>query len=142
MTYVFSGSRYQDGDANVTGRFSYEENLPYPHFEANHEQKWKDQREIIRQRRTKRQKNIGKTIRAFLKSRHNARGLKGCNISVNDDSFLIHNYTSKADRCYSASSNGNNYDIEVSGRLKPSEHLEDMLDCEALDAQLKVFFEK
>jgi len=91
----------------------------------------------------------------FLTSRHGARGLKETAV-VQNDFPIINNGGSKHKRYYQIramertsrpTQDGNRISIEpicveVYGRLKETEHLEDMLDCVALEKILGPIFQK
>jgi hypothetical protein len=143
MTYVLSATKQQNGWASVTGRFSYEENIFYPGHELlqAYEPEWKKQAGNITERRNARQRNVRDAIKSFLESRYGAKGLKSYDI-LGPDNLVLTNHDSKQKRGYHATSNETTYDVCVSGQLRKGEHLEDMLDCEALNKELEAVFQE
>ena len=143
MTYHFSGSKNQDGNAEVKAIFRYEENILYGGDITRQvsDKEFNDNRKKVWDQRLKRQKKVMDTIVGFLQNRYQVTGLKNMKAFVSDDNFIVTNFRSNVERRYTTRSDKTNYDVEVSGKLRPGEHLDDMLDCDALDAQLKPIFE-
>ncbi|VVB79557.1 Uncharacterised protein [uncultured archaeon] len=139
MTYSLSATKKQDGHATVRGRFAYEENIFFPHYEPGKDKEWQEAAKKINKRRDARQSAVKDAIKQFLESQYNAKGLKDFG-TIGNMGFVLTNHNSRNERGYHATENGTTYDVEVSGTLASGEHLEDMLDCEALDTQLKQIF--
>jgi hypothetical protein len=139
MTYKLTAAKAQDRSAGVCATFSYEENILFLGMYAPHDEWVVQSRQTIKQRGA-RQRRVRDTIIKFLKDKYRVKGLKNLGNSSNDDSFFVANSLSKQYRHYAAHSNGTSYIVEVDGKLKQDEHLDDMLDCDALDARLSLIF--
>ncbi len=141
MTYTLTATKQQNGQATVRGKFSYEENILFPHYEPGKDKEWTKAGKDLTKRRQTRQVDIRECIKQFLESKYGAKGLKNYE-HMGLDGFVLTDHYIKQKRNYHATSNGETtYDVEVNGTLKQGEHLEDMLDCDALDAKLKQFFD-
>lgn len=141
MTYTLSATKKQGGRATVQATFSYEENILFPHHKPGRDKEWEKAAEEIVKRKQARQSNVRDTIKSFLESKYGAKGLKNYGPIAHMD-FVLTDHYAKQTRSYHANANGTTYNVEVSGDLARGEHLEDMLDCEALDCELnKVFAE-
>jgi len=139
MTYTFSGFRQQEGHANVTATFDYIENILFPPKEKSGK-RWQTIVEKVNQERNARQTKVKNTIVHLLKTYYNAKGLRTVKDYTKDGQFRVTNEFLERSRYYEAESNGTHYTIRICGELKPSEHLEDMLDCGIVDAELAKLF--
>lgn len=155
MTYEFSARRAGDGSCEVKGIFWYGQPVTPFYALSKSQEEFEELAKREDQRIQDRQGAVKDAVIKFLTSKHGARALKETAV-VQNDFPIINNAGSKHKRYYQIramertsrpTQDGNRIKIEpicveVYGRLKETEHLEDMLDCVTLDKILGPIFQK
>ena len=127
--YILDATKDSDGGAKIEVAFRYDAELVVASWARGSSQTVN--------------MNIKDTIVKYLIDRHGVEGLE--EFPVEGVAFFVCNNNNLAEkqivgRDSTISSNGINHVVEVSGKLKAGEHLDDMLNCDALDAELKKVF--